>query len=79
MQTRTWLVEQAEQAKQVRLKRADFVTNRSLLNLLGVTICLCYVVFAAGSRPQAHTSPQLLHRHSIGPGHDVDHLVSTSL
>jgi thiol-disulfide isomerase/thioredoxin len=50
----------SEQAAQVSIKRADFITNQPLLQSLGATVCPSYVLFAPGSLPQLHTSPQLL-------------------
>lgn len=50
----------SDQAVQVSIKRADFTTNQPLLQSLGATICPSYVLFAPGSPPQIHLSPQLL-------------------
>lgn len=50
----------SEQAAQVSIKRADFVTNQPLLQSLGATICPSYVLFTPGSPPQIHLSPEVL-------------------
>ena len=50
----------SEQASQISIQRADFVTNQPLLQSLGATVCPTYVLFAPNAPPQIHTSPELL-------------------
>lgn len=50
----------SEQASQVSIKRADFITNQPLLQSLGATVCPSYVLFAPGAEPQIHLSPETL-------------------
>lgn len=50
----------SDQAAQISIKRADFVTNQPLLQSLGANVCPTYVLFTPGSPPQIHTSPEIL-------------------
>lgn len=58
----------SEQAAQVSIKRADFITNQPLLQSLGATVCPSYILFAPGSPPQLHLSPEtLISMADLGP------------
>lgn len=50
----------SEQADQISIKRADFVSNQPLLQSLGATNCPSYVLFTPNAPPQIHLSPQVL-------------------